>query len=149
MMTGAEYSDAIATYLANNFSSRGLQVYKEVPAGMSLIGKRRRVDVFAVDSTKNKALAIECKYQSSYGTADEKIIYAIKDVQAIPMSSVLVWGGAGFSVGIKHLLAASQDAVYCMPSERETWELDCRLAMLFGWWDLITNGSEPKSFSLI
>ncbi len=148
-MTGKEFSDSIATYLANNFGSRGLVVYREVPAGVSIIGKRRRVDVFCVDPTKAKALAIECKFQSTSGTTDEKLFYALEDVKAIPMESFLVYGGGGYSAGIKHTLASSQDAVYAMPTIGETWELDCRLAMLFGWWDLITSGAEPQKFSLL
>ena len=75
-MTGKEYADLIAAYLVKNFGERGIKVYREVTLGKTIIGKNRRIDVFVVHEPTQKAFAVECKYQDSQGTVDEKIPYA-------------------------------------------------------------------------
>jgi len=82
-MTGNEYADLIAAYLVKNFSARGISVYREVSLGKTIIGKNRHVDIFVLHTDSDKALAIECKYQDSAGTVDEKIPYAIQDMNAM------------------------------------------------------------------
>lgn len=71
-MTGTQYRRLIARYVLHNFGSRGIQIYEEVPAGTSIIGKQRRVDLLIVQQTKQTAIAVECKYQDSVGTVNEK-----------------------------------------------------------------------------
>ncbi len=44
-MNGHEYASRIAAYVAEVYGPRGLQVYREVGLGKSIIGKNRRVDV--------------------------------------------------------------------------------------------------------
>ena len=68
-MKGGQYSDLIAAYLAKNYGPRGLLVYREVSLGKSIIGKNRRIDIFAVHKESAKALAIECKYQGDSGNS--------------------------------------------------------------------------------
>lgn len=147
-LTGNEYADRIASYVLKNFGARGLVVYREVSLGKTIIGKNRHVDVFVVQPQTGSALAIECKYQDSTGTVDEKIPYAIQDMQAMGMPVCLAYGGAGFSSGILHMLAGCPIAAYCMPPEglepsKETRELDVALAMTFRWWDLILTNKRP------
>ena len=82
-MTGAEYADLVASYLSRRFASRALKVYREVRVGKTIIGKDRCVDIFCVtedlsNAAPQKAFAIECKYQDSQGTVDEKIPYALR-----------------------------------------------------------------------
>ena len=84
-MNGNEYADLIAAYLVKNFSARGVAVYREVSLGKTIIGKNRHVDIFVLHAESDRALAIECKYQDSAGTVDEKIPYAIQDMQAMGM----------------------------------------------------------------
>jgi hypothetical protein len=71
-MTGNQYRKLIARYLVKAFGDRGIRVYEEVPAGTSIIGKQRRLDLLVL-SESNVALAVECKFQDSSGTVDEKI----------------------------------------------------------------------------
>ena len=148
-MTGAEYSSLVATYVARRFGDRGLKVYREVRVGKSIIGKNRCIDVFCVCERDNKAFAIECKFQESVGTVDEKIPYAIDDLRALPMAGCIVYAGRGFSEGVLHMLRASPHAAYCLPhaehaqSNAETRELDHLLAMHFGWWDVLVQGRTP------
>ena len=153
-MTGNQYRKLIARYLVSAYGQRGVQVYEEVNVGTSIIGKQWRLDLFVLGAD-GKALAVECKYQDSSGTVDEKIPYALQDLAALRIPGVIVYAGVGFSEGVLHLLQGSEHAAYCLPSETEllpvprrsgdsinagTWQFDHILAMNFGWWDIITAG---------
>ncbi len=150
-MTGNEYRRLIAAYLFANYAERGLQIYEEVPLGTSIIGKQRRVDLLVLHPQSSVALAVECKYQDSPGTVDEKVPYALQDLQAMRTPGVIVYAGAGFSEGVLHFLQCSELAAYCLPSEGNeptgrrtkdridsgTWQLDHVIAQTFGWWELV------------
>lgn len=148
-MTGTEYANLIAEYILRRFGDRGVSVYREVSVGKSIIGKNRRIDILVVAPGQGAALAVECKYQDSQGTVDEKIPYALQDMAAMPMPGIIVWAGSGFSMGVRHLLEAADNAAYCLPDagqsaeSPETRELDHQLAMRFAWWDVIVAGKRP------
>jgi PD-(D/E)XK nuclease superfamily protein len=148
-MTGTEYANLVASYVSKRFGSRGLKVYREIRVGKSIIGKNRCIDVFCVCEKDNKAFAIECKFQDSAGTVDEKIPYAIDDLQALPMTGCIAYAGKGFSEGVLHMLRASPHAAYCLPlsdqaeSTPDTRELDHLLSTHFGWWDVLVVGAKP------
>ena len=148
-MTGAEYATLVASYVSRRFGGRGLKVYREVRVGKSIIGKNRCIDVFCVAAHDNKAFAIECKFQDSAGTVDEKIPYALDDLRALPMAGCIAYAGRGFSDGVLHMLQASPMAAYCLPFENQTEssadtrELDHLLSMYFGWWDVLVAGRMP------
>ena len=151
-MTGTEYANLIAAYLSKNYGPRGLFVYREVSLGKSIIGKNRRVDVFAVHTESSKALAIECKVQTSAGTADEKIPYTLQDLAAMHVPAFVVYAGQGFSEGVLHLLRSSERAAYCLPEEQlepsaNTIELDHIVAMTFGWWEAVLREKKPFDLS--
>lgn len=147
-MTGTEYANAVAAYIMGRFGHRGIQVYREVTVGKSIIGKNRRVDILVVDPGKERAVAIECKYQGSQGTVDEKIPYALQDMAAMPMPGLIVYAGTGFSPGVIHLLEGSEVSARCLPGVGQstatdaTRELDHQLAMRFHWWDVLTEGKQ-------
>jgi hypothetical protein len=147
-MTGGQYANLIASYLATSFAHRGITLYREVPLGKTMIGKNRRIDILVIEESTRVAMAIECKYQDSLGTADEKIPYALSDLTHLAMPVCLVYAGEGFSQGIQHMLAASPIAAQCMPDASlaptdATRELDAALAMTFKWWDLVVRGRAP------
>ncbi|MFO0686104.1 MAG: PD-(D/E)XK nuclease superfamily protein [Sandaracinus sp.] len=148
-LTGAQYANLVASYVATNFGHRGITLYREVPLGKTIIGKNRRIDVLVIEESTRVALALECKYQDSAGTADEKIPYALQDLLQLGMPVCLVYAGDGFSEGIQHMLAASPIAAQCMPDALTlaptdaTRELDAALAMTFKWWDLVVRGRAP------
>ena len=148
-MTGAEYANIIAGYVARRFGARGLKVYREIRVGKSIIGKNRCIDVFCVCERDNRAFAIECKFQDSAGTVDEKIPYALDDLRALPMAGCIAYAGKGYSEGVLHMLQASPHAAYCLPapdqadSTPETRELDHLLSTHFGWWDVLVGGRRP------
>jgi hypothetical protein len=140
-----EYRDLIAGYIARNFAV--LEVYTEISLGKSIIGKNRKIDVFLVRPTDQLALAIECKYQDVPGTTDEKIPYALADLEAMWIPGCLVYAGEGWSPGVLHTLRASPRAAQCLPAmpalarTKLTWELDHILAARFGLW----SGVLPQS----
>ena len=142
-MTGNQYRDLIAGYIYRSYAPFGLLVYTEISLGKTIIGKDRKIDVFVVRSSDQRAIALECKYQDSQGTTDEKIPYALEDLAALWLPGCLVYAGGGWSAGILHTLAASPLAAYCLPDPTtaartaETRELDHVLSATFGLWDMI------------
>lgn len=149
-LSGKEYADLVASYILKNFGARGLTVYREVSMGKTIIGKNRHIDILVLHEATSTVLAIECKYQDSFGTVDEKIPYAIQDMQAMGVPVCLAYAGSGFSSGILHMLAACPIAAQCFPPaslepSRETRELDIALAMAFRFWDLVVANKRPFS----
>jgi len=148
MSSGAKYSDLIIAYLLHNFEARSIRVYKEVYLGKTIIGKNRRIDILIV-SKDNRTFAIECKFQDVKGTTDEKIPYALQDMESLPITGCVTYAGGGFSSGVLHMLQGSEIAAYCLPerknldSNTHTRELDHLLAMNFSWWDLIVKDKKP------
>jgi hypothetical protein len=147
-VTGNEYADFIAAYLTQSYGARGLVIYREVSLGKTIIGKNRRVDLLAVDRETDRAIVFECKYQASFGTADEKIPYTLNDLAALHVPAFLVYAGAGFSTGVLHMLEGSPIAAYCLPGSNlepspSTLELDHVMAMRFGWWSAVLRQKAP------
>jgi len=147
-MTGNEYADRIAAYLSKNYGNRGLVVYREVSLGKSIIGKNRRIDIFAVHEESRRVIAIECKFQSVAGTADEKIPYALKDLEALQIPAYVAYAGDGFSQGVLHMLQGSPTAAHCLPEtslgpSKTTLELDHLVATTFNWWDAVLKSKTP------
>jgi len=156
-MTGNQYRQLVARYLLAAYSRRGIQLYEEVNLGTSIIGKQRRVDLLMLATASDTAIAIECKYQDSAGTTDEKIPYALDDLRALRIPSVIAYAGSGFSEGVLHLLQSSSLAAYCLPGrtlkpaprrqgdpiDSGTWQLDHVLAQTFRWWEVILAGRTP------
>jgi hypothetical protein len=144
-VTGHQYRDLIAGYIHHHYGPHGLVVYVEISLGKTVIGKDRCIDVFVIRPDDRKAMAIECKYQDSLGTVDEKIPYALQDLEALWVPGCLVYAGKGWSKGVLHTLEGSRLAAYCMPESRDsklgrtkqTRELDHMLAAVFGFWDLV------------
>jgi PD-(D/E)XK nuclease superfamily domain len=156
-MTGNQYRQHVARYLLAAYARRGIQLYEEVSLGTSIIGKQRRVDLLMLAAASGAAIAIECKYQDSAGTTDEKIPYALEDLRALRIPAVIAYAGGGFSEGVLHLLQSSSLAAYCLPGralkptprrqgdpiDSGTWQLDHVLAQTFRWWDVILAGRTP------
>ncbi len=150
-MTGAAYANLVAAYISKRFGARGLSVYREVKIGKTIIAKNRCIDIFCISEQTNDAFAIECKFQDSEGTVDEKIPYALDDLKALSMAGCIAYAGKGFSKGVLHMLEASPYAAYCLPvpnqsdTSVETWELDHLLATHFRWWDVLVGRKSPVS----
>ena len=107
------YRDLIAEYLHANYSRHGIAIYTEIALGKTIIGNKRNVDVFVVREADQRALAIECRFQGSQGTTDEKMPYALADLDALWVPGCLVYGGTGWSPGVLQMLRAARRAAFC------------------------------------
>jgi hypothetical protein len=87
----------------------GITAKTEFRCGRRLWGAVRSIDV--VLSRGNLRLGIECKYQSSSGSAEEKLIATIKDIEAWPIPGILVFDGEGFSEKMTAYLFSTGKAV--------------------------------------
>ena len=147
-MTGNQYRDVVAAYIHHNYAPLGIVVYREVALGKTIIGKDRQIDIFALRTSDQKAIAIECKYQDAQGTVDEKIPYALQDLAALWVPGCLIYAGRGWSRGVLHSLEASRHSAYCLPERpalartKQTRELDFILAATFGFWEQILPASK-------
>jgi len=91
--------------------SLGLDVRSEVKVGRRLWGSVRRIDLVLSDPRTRRSLGIECKFQRTPGTAEEKTPATIQDIQAWPIDGLLVIDGPGFSANMKGYLYSTGKVV--------------------------------------
>jgi hypothetical protein len=83
-----------------------LESRTEVYVGRRIWGAKRRIDVVLRHRETRKTLGIECKYQGTKGSAEEKIPATIDDIRAWPIRGIVVFSGEGFSQNmINYLLS--------------------------------------------
>ena len=147
---GAPFRDCIQSYIAETFDGE-LEVYSEVYLGRTIVGRKRRADILVLQPKSGKALALEAKYQAEKGTTDQKMPYSIQDCIAMPVPAFIVWGGPGWSDGVKGLLRASGRAVEVRIESSqspiklvESTELDAVLAVHFGLWPRLLEKQGKK-----
>jgi hypothetical protein len=99
--------------------SLGLKTETEVKAARRLWGQRRFIDVVITDEKTGKRLGVECKYQATSGTAEEKIPATIQDIAHWPIPGLVVIDGEGFSANMQGYLMASGKVVWY--EELEEW----------------------------
>jgi hypothetical protein len=105
--------------------SLGLAVSTEVTVGRRIWGAKRRIDVVLKDPETRVGLGIECKYQGTRGTAEEKIPATIKDIEAWPIKGIVVYSGTGFTSNMQSYLLSTGSAV-------ELCDLQTWLELYFG-----------------
>ena len=105
--SGNELRDAVATL----GESLGLAAEKEVAVGRRVWGAKRRIDVVLRDPGSRMSLGIECKYQDTRGSAEEKIPATIEDIRAWPIRGIVVYAGEGFSQNMESYLLSTGMAV--------------------------------------
>jgi hypothetical protein len=89
----------------------GLEARRQVKVGKRIWGADRRIDVVLRHPETRQSLGIECKFQSSGGTAEEKIPTTIKDIDAWPIAGIVVIAGQGFSDNMRSYLYSTGKAV--------------------------------------
>ncbi len=89
----------------------GLEVSTEVYVGRRLWGAKRMIDVVLTHSITRQRLGVECKYQGTAGTAEEKIPSTIEDIRSWPIHGIVVFAGSGFSSNMKAFLLSTGKAV--------------------------------------
>lgn len=103
----------------------GLAVKTQVTVGKRIWGAVRQIDVVLTDPTTRQSIGLECKYQGSGGSAEEKIPTTIKDIGAWPIKGLVVFHGEGFSSNMRAYLFSTGLAVEL--EDLETW-----LRLFFG-----------------
>lgn len=103
----------------------GLEAKTEVSAARRLWGQRRHIDVVLTEPRTGKRLGVECKYQSTSGSAEEKIPSTIQDIAHWPIPGIVVIDGEGFS---EHMSG------YLMSTGKVVWfeDLEDWLRLYFG-----------------
>lgn len=97
----------------------GLGTREQFKCGRRIWGAERYIDVVLTHAESHRRLGIECKYQGTAGSAEEKIPAIIQDIAAWPIPGLVVFSGSGFSTNIKSFLVASGRAVEL--DELEPW----------------------------
>lgn len=103
----------------------GLEAKTEVRAARRLWGAKRRIDVVLKEPVTRRVLGVECKYQGTRGSAEEKIPATIKDMEFWPIPGVVVIDGEGFSDNMKGYLMSTGKAIWF--EDLEDW-----LVLYFG-----------------
>ena len=85
----------------------GLECRTEVKVGRRIWGPQRRIDVVLTEPKSKLKLGLECKYQGTTGTAEEKIPSTIEDIKAWPIRGLVVIDGPGFSENMIGYLIAT------------------------------------------
>lgn len=131
----ADFVTAVSAYVENLAAQNRekLGVHRECHVGKTTLGKRRVCDLFLTN--EHNALIVECKNQNVSGSAEEKLIYALEDLRRAPLPGILVYGGEGFSDGIRAHLKTQQDACEFHLNQKN-WELSHAIAAIFGWYSV-------------
>jgi hypothetical protein len=79
----------------------GLLTREQFKCGRRIWGAERYIDVVLTHVESRRRLGIECKYQGTAGSAEEKIPAIIQDITAWPIPGLVVFSGSGFSTNIK------------------------------------------------
>jgi hypothetical protein len=111
----------------------GLQVRTQVRVARRIWGAVRRIDIVLTHEETRRTLGIECKFQGTQGTAEEKIPSTIQDIAAWPIRGLVVFAGEGFTPNMRSFLIASGKAV-------EFHELRDWLTLYFGLPEKIPDG---------
>src|SRR5262245_58239230 len=79
----------------------GLEAREQLRLGRRIWGAERRIDVILTNPADRRRLGVECKYQGTPGTAEEKVPAIVQDLAAWPIPGLVVFGGEGFSVHMR------------------------------------------------
>lgn len=117
--TAVTSGDILCKEVAALGMSLGLSAREQFKCGRRIWGAERYIDVVLTHAESRRRLGIECKYQGTAGSAEEKIPAIIQDIAAWPIPGLVVFSGSGFSTNIKSFLIASGRAVEL--EELESW----------------------------
>jgi hypothetical protein len=103
--------DALCKAVVLLASSIGLSTCEQFKCGRRIWGAERYIDVILTDTITRRRLGLECKFQGTPGSAEEKVPATIQDIAAWPIPGLVVFSGLGFSSNIRSFLVASGRAV--------------------------------------
>ena len=79
--------------------------------GRRIWGAKRKIDVVLKHGETRVSLGLECKYQGTSGSAEEKIPATIEDIRAWPIRGLVVYAGEDFPENLKAFLLSTGMAV--------------------------------------
>lgn len=123
--TAVSNGDELVKAVAALGARLGLEAREQVRVARRIWGAERFIDVVLTDPQTRKSLGVECKFQSTRGTAEEKIPATIQDIAAWPIPGLVVFAGIGFTENMRSFLISSGKAV-------ELHELEPWLRLFFG-----------------
>lgn len=123
--TAVTSGDALCKEVASLGRALDLVAQEQFRCGRRIWGAQRLIDVVLTHVQTGRRVGIECKYQGTSGSAEEKILATIQDISAWPITGLVVFAGAGFSTNMKSYLISSGRAV-------ELDDLDAWLRLFFG-----------------
>ena len=106
-LNGDQFRDQVAE-LAGDLD---LLVDKEVEMGRRLWGAKRQIDLVLTDPKSRRRLGIECKWQGSRGSVEEKIPATISDIESWPIDGIVAYDGPGFSTNMRAYLDSTGKAI--------------------------------------
>lgn len=109
--TAVESGNDLRDRVAEIGHALGLEAVTEVSVGRRIWGARRKIDVVLKHRETRVSLGVECKYQGTTGSAEEKIPATIQDIRAWPIRGIVVYSGAGFSQNMESYLLSTGMAV--------------------------------------
>ncbi|HEY6559463.1 MAG TPA: PD-(D/E)XK nuclease superfamily protein [Polyangiaceae bacterium] len=109
--TAVSSGDALCKTVVALGHSLGLVAREQFRCGRRIWGAERYIDVILTHVESRRRLGLECKFQGTSGSAEEKIPAIIQDIAAWPIPGLVVFSGAGFSSNIRSFLVASGRAV--------------------------------------
>jgi hypothetical protein len=123
--TAVRNGDELVTQVVGLAEELGLSARTQVRVARRIWGAVRKIDVVLTHPETRRTLGLECKYQGSQGTAEEKIPSTIQDIAAWPIPGLVVFSGEGFSPNMIMFLISTGKAV-------EFEDLRAWLALYFG-----------------
>jgi hypothetical protein len=103
--------DALCKAVVQLATSLELKAREQFKCGRRIWGAERFIDVVLTHAETRRRLGLECKFQGTSGSAEEKIPAIIQDIAAWPIPGLVVFSGPGFSANIRSFLVASGRAV--------------------------------------
>ena len=78
---------------------------EQCPIGRDIYGKQRRIDFILYHPQRwADCLVIQCKWQASHGTVDEKFPFEVLSIQLNEFDTIIVLDGGGYSPGAEQWL---------------------------------------------
>lgn len=107
-VTGAKELEAEVAKIAEGL---GLRVEPQKKVARRIWGPVRHIDVVVTDTSQRRSLGIECKFQKSSGSAEEKIPATIQDIEAWPFDGIVCFEGVGFTEHMRFYLYSTGKGV--------------------------------------
>jgi hypothetical protein len=87
--------------------SIGLLAETEVKVGRRIWGAKRFIDVVLTHPQTRLRIGLECKFQGTGGSAEEKIPATIDNIRVWPIRGIVVIAGPGFSANMRAYLVST------------------------------------------